>query len=82
MRDRVLKLLSIVLIIALLGALGALGYFIAAPKVGGKFTEFYILGQGDKAADYPRELKIGQAGKVVVGIINHEPGHLLSGTYS
>jgi uncharacterized membrane protein len=66
------KALSLVLVIAILGALGVLGYAIAAPKVGEKFTEFYILGQEGKAADYLEELKVGEEGKVVVGIINHE----------
>ena len=55
-----------------MGALGALGYVIATPKVGEKFTEFYILGLEDKAIHYPRELKVGGEGRVIVGIINRE----------
>ena len=55
-----------------MGALGALGYVIATPKVGEKFTEFYILGLEDKAIHYPRELSVGEEGRVIVGIINHE----------
>lgn len=37
-----------------------------------KFTEFYILGPGGKAADYPTELKVGQVGEVIVGVRNHQ----------
>jgi uncharacterized membrane protein len=66
------KVLSIVLALAVLGALGAIGYAIAKPKVGEKFTDFYILGTGGKAADYPQELKLGEQGTVIVGIANHE----------
>ncbi len=66
------RVLSVVLVIAIMGALGILGYVIATPKVGEKFTEFYLLGPEGKAADYPRELKVGETGKVTVGIINRE----------
>lgn len=66
------KLLSIVLVVSILGALGALVYVIATPKIGEKFTEFYILGLEGTADDYPSELKIGETGMVTVGIINHE----------
>ena len=69
MRDRVL---SIILVITIMGALGALGYVIATPKVGEKFTEFQVLGLEGKATDYPRELKVGEEGRVIVGIINRE----------
>jgi uncharacterized membrane protein len=64
--------LSVVLVVAILGALGMLGYAIATPKVGERFTEFYILGTEGKAADYPQELTVGEEGKVIVGIVNRE----------
>lgn len=66
------KLLSIVLVVSILGALGVLGYVIATPKVGEGFTEFYILGIEGKAVDYPKELAMGEEGRVTVGIVNHE----------
>jgi len=66
------KALSIILVIVILGALGMLGYVIASPKVGERFTEFYIEGLEGKAADYPKELALGEEGKVIVGIINRE----------
>jgi len=49
------KSLSIILVIAIFGALGALGYAIVIPKIGERFTEFYILGINGKAQDYPAE---------------------------
>lgn len=66
------KVLSIVLVLVIVGALGALGYVIVTPKVGETFTEFYILGPEGEAADYPTELEVGEEGKVVLGIVNHE----------
>ena len=66
------KVLSTILIIAIVGAIGTLGYVIATPKVGEKFTEFYILGPEGKAEHYPEMLKVGEEGKVILGIVNHE----------
>ena len=65
------KMLSIILVAAILGAIGTLGYGIATPGVGEKFTEFYLGAEG-KAIDYPRELRVGEEGRVMVGIINRE----------
>jgi uncharacterized membrane protein len=66
------KVLSVVLMVAIAGAIGTLGYVIATPRVGEKFTEFYILGPDGKAENYPTELKVGEEGRVIVGIVNHE----------
>ncbi|MFC1864773.1 DUF1616 domain-containing protein [Chloroflexota bacterium] len=66
------KILAVILIVAILGTIGTLGYIIATPKVEEKFTEFYILGLEAKALDYPMELRVGEEGKVIVGIINRE----------
>jgi len=60
------------LVIVILGALGTLGYILVTPRVGEAFTEFYILGQGGEAVNYPMDLKIGEESRVIVGIINHE----------
>lgn len=66
------KFLSIILIISIISAIGMLIYVIAKPKIGERFTEFYILGLGEMADNYPTELTIGETGKVIVGIINRE----------
>jgi len=66
------NVLSLLLVLVIAGAIGTLGYAIAAPKVGEKFTEFYILGPDGKAENYPTELKVGEEGRVIVGIANHE----------
>ena len=66
------RVLSICLIIAILSALGALGFAIAVPKQGERFTEFYILGTENIAADYPRRALYGESVEVIIGIVNHE----------
>lgn len=66
------RVLSSILVIAVLGALGTLVYTITVPKVVEKFTEFYLLGLNGEASGYPAQLKVGEVGKVVVGIGNRE----------
>ena len=66
------KILTALLVLAILGATGALGYVIATPKVGERFTELYILGLEGKAENYPKEITLGEEGKVILGIVNRE----------
>lgn len=66
------KVLTIILAVAIVGAIGTLGYVIATAKIGEKFTEFYILGLEGQAIEYPKEMKVGEQGRVLVGIINRE----------
>lgn len=66
------RVLSIILVVVILGTLGTLSYVIATPKIGEKYTEFYILGTDGKATDYPKNLSPGQEGKVIAGIVNRE----------
>lgn len=66
------KALTLMLALSIIGAIGTLAYVVATPKVGERFTEFYILGLGGTAGDYPRELALGEQGKVILGIVNRE----------
>lgn len=66
------KVLTVVLVMAVLFAAGSIYYVVTTPKTGEKFTEFYILGMGGKAEGYPREIKAGEKGEVILGIANHE----------
>lgn len=66
------KVLSLLLAIIILTAIGTFAYVIVKPRVEERFTEFYMLGPAGEVADYPRELKVGEEGKVILGIINHE----------
>ena len=66
------KVLSVVLVLAIVGAIGTLGYVIVNPKAGERFSEFYVLGTEGKAEGYSTELKLGERGEIILGIINHE----------
>jgi uncharacterized membrane protein len=71
-QSRIDKILSTILILALIASVGTTIYVIAVPKEGEKFTEFYILGPGGKAADYPTRFPAGQEQSLIIGIGNHE----------
>lgn len=59
------KTLNIILIVVILGSMGTLIYAIAKPKVGEKFTEFYLLGINGTAADYPTDFVLNANSSVV-----------------
>jgi uncharacterized membrane protein len=63
------KALTVILAVAILGAIGTLGYTVAKPKVGERFSEFYILGSNGKAENYPSSfvLTVGAVSKVGYG---------------
>ena len=71
-KTRLDKALSVILIITIIVSIVALVYVIVTPKQGEKFTEFYILGLGGKAYDYPTQVQVGNESTVIVGVVNHE----------
>ena len=71
-KSRLDKALTVILIITIIMSIAALVYVIVTPKQGEKFTEFYILGPGGKAYDYPTEVLAGNRSLVIVGVGNHE----------
>jgi uncharacterized membrane protein len=66
------RILSLVLLVAIIAAVGTTVYVIVVPKEGEKFTEFFILGEEQKAADYPTRLMVGTNASLFIGIGNHE----------
>ncbi len=58
------RTLSIILAVTILATVGVLIYTVSSPKVGERFTEFYILGLEGKATDYPTEFTM-KANRVV-----------------
>ena len=66
------RILSVVLIISIVLALSVTVYVIITPKEGEKFTEFYVLGPGGMAEEYPTNLTVGEEGEVFIGVVNHE----------
>ena len=71
-QGKVDKVLSIVLVLAVISSVVAVAYVVAVPREGEHFSEFYVLGPGGSAADYPHNLTINQSATVILGIANHE----------
>lgn len=70
--SRLDKALTVILVMAIITSVGTLAYVVTHPKQGEAFTEFYILGPGGLAEDYPTNLTVGENGTVIIGIVNHE----------
>ncbi|MBC2697341.1 MAG: DUF1616 domain-containing protein [ANME-2 cluster archaeon] len=70
--SRVDRILTVILVISIIASVVMLVYVIVTPKQGEKFTEFYILGPGGMADDYPVEFILGDSATVIVGVVNHE----------
>jgi uncharacterized membrane protein len=66
------RILSVVLIISIVLAISITAYVIITPKEGEKFTEFYVLGPGGMAEEYPTNLTVGEEGELIIGVVNHE----------
>ena len=70
--NRLDRALNLLLILSVFGAIGTMAYVVSNPKVGESFTEFYMMGREGKAADYPRELTLGEEARLILGIVNQE----------
>lgn len=66
------KVLTVILVISIVLSICMVAYVIMVPKQGEKFTEFYILGPGGKADNYPTRYALGDQKPVIVGVVNHE----------
>ncbi len=66
------KILSFILAASIIASSTILIYILVTPKIGETFTEFYILSSNGTASNYPTDLKIGDEGEVIIGIVNHE----------
>jgi uncharacterized membrane protein len=64
------KILAVCLVLAVLGAAGASVFTYQKNQQG--FTELYLLGAQGKAADYPRDLLVGQKAGFTLVVVNQE----------
>lgn len=65
-------ILTGILIFSIALAIGMVYFVITTPKIGERFTEFYILDTAGKAENYPTELKYDIPSQILVGVVNHE----------
>jgi uncharacterized membrane protein len=66
------RVLTVILVLSILLSVTTLVYVVITPKEGEHFTEFYILGPEGMADNYPTNYTLGESGKVIVGVVNHE----------
>ncbi len=66
------KIVVISVLIAIIAVASLTTYFASAPKIGERFTEFYLLGPKGKLADYPVNMTLAENSTVILGITNHE----------
>lgn len=66
------RLMSVGLVSCIVIAGGLTAYVASMPRVGERFTEFYVLGSGGEIENYPTNLTLGESGNVILGVVNHE----------
>jgi uncharacterized membrane protein len=75
-RGMTAKLLTAILIVSMAASTGLALYIILVPAHHDHFTEFYILGPGGEADNYPAIFDPGEQKPVLVGIANHENAYM------
>jgi uncharacterized membrane protein len=71
-KEMIDKGLTIVLLLAIVLTLFLLVYVISTTEPSERFTEFYLLDEGNMAINYPINLSVNQNTSVTVGVVNHE----------
>jgi uncharacterized membrane protein len=70
--SRLDQTLIIALVVSIVAAVGVLIWALTTPRIGKRFTEFYILGPEGIADGYPTNLGVNQSSTIILGIQNHE----------
>jgi len=66
------KALTIGIAVMLVASVVVLAWAITTPRVGERFTQLAILGPDGTATDYPRNLTIGEDGRVLISVKSFE----------
>ena len=68
---RIDKFLPIILVVSIIASSATLIYILVT-KTGENFTEFYLLDSNGTASNYPTDITVGDAGEVIICIVNQE----------
>ncbi len=71
-KNRTDSILTIILIFMIVLTVGTIYYTVTVPKMGEKFTEFYVLNSDGKANNYSTNLKLNSPAVWLVGVTNRE----------
>jgi uncharacterized membrane protein len=66
------RLLNSVLVMVAILAIITTAFVIAFPKQGERFSEFFILGENQRASDYPDQVTAGKTYPLYIGVGNQE----------
>jgi uncharacterized membrane protein len=71
--DRFYRFVTWLLAFALAASLlGAMVVAVSPPQPTQSYSEFYVLAEDGRAEDYPTNLTVGETGRLLVGVSNHE----------
>lgn len=72
-KDRNRRFLTWLLALALVASVvGSMAIAVSPPNPTESYTEFYVLDDDGDAEGYPTNLTVGDSGRVIVGVSNHE----------
>ncbi len=71
-KDNKIDILTLILMLTIIVAAGTVIFVVTTPKIGERFTEFYILDNNGKADKYQTDLKINNTVTYLIGVVNHE----------
>jgi len=71
-RTKTDNILNGILILMIIIVAGMIYTIVTTPKLGERFTEFYILNDRGDAGEYLTELELNNSSTYLVGVISHE----------
>ncbi len=66
------KKVTLSLVISIIVITASISFLFMTPRQGEKYTEFYLLDPEGNMENYPTNLTVGEQGRVIIGIENHE----------